>query len=113
MHEVDENSPPKPKRKKYEKELRALQAKLCALQDWVKATGQRIIVVFEGREATGKGGTIKAITERVSAPVFRLIALGKALGREKVQFSLELAVAKYVEFSGRVGGIDGHSSNVV
>ena len=54
------------KRKEYEKALRALQVELCALQEWVKAKDLRIIVVFEGRDAAGKGGTIKAITERVS-----------------------------------------------
>ena len=54
------------KRKEYEKELRKLQTELCSLQDWVKATGERIIVIFEGRDAAGKGGTIRAMTERVS-----------------------------------------------
>ena len=63
------------KRKKYEKELRRLQGELCKLQDWVKYKGLRVIVVFEGRDAAGKGGTIRAITERVSPRVFRLIAL--------------------------------------
>jgi polyphosphate kinase 2 len=95
MHEVDENNPPKLKRKKYEKELRALQAKLCALQDWVKATGQRIIVVFEGRDAAGKGGTIKAITERVSPRVFRLIALPSPSDREKTQLYLQRYVQHF------------------
>src|SRR5258706_570161 len=52
------------KRKEYEKELRRLQTELCLVQDWVKATGQRIVIVFEGRDAAGKGGTIRAITER-------------------------------------------------
>jgi polyphosphate kinase 2 len=89
LHTADENSPSKLKRKKYEKELRALQAKLCALQDWVKATGQRIIIVFEGRDAAGKGGTIKAITERVSPRVFRLIALPTPSDREKTQLYLQ------------------------
>ena len=56
-------------RKSYEKELRKLQAELCILQDWVKEKGLRVIVVFEGRDAAGKGGTIKAITERVSPRV--------------------------------------------
>jgi polyphosphate kinase len=60
------------KRKKYEKELRKLQAELCRLQDWVVQEGQRVIVIFEGRDAAGKGGTIKAIMERVSPRVFRL-----------------------------------------
>ncbi len=56
------------KRKEYEKELRKLQVELCALQGWVKEKGLRVVVVFEGRDAAGKGGTIKAITERVSPP---------------------------------------------
>src|SRR5262245_51674902 len=63
------------KGKAYEKELRRLQAELCHLQEWVKAEGERIVIVFEGRDAAGKGGTIKAITERVSPRVFRLVAL--------------------------------------
>ena len=57
-------------RKEYE-----LQTKLCFLQDWVRNTGERIIVIFEGRDAAGKGGTIRAITERVSPRIFRLVAL--------------------------------------
>ena len=61
----------KMKRKRYEKEMRELQIKLCHLQDWVKQKGARIIILFEGRDAAGKGGTIKAITERVSPRVFR------------------------------------------
>jgi polyphosphate kinase 2 (PPK2 family) len=56
-------------RKTYEKELRKLQEELCYLQAWVKAEGERIIIVLEGRDAAGKGGTIKAITERVSPRV--------------------------------------------
>src|SRR5262245_50601379 len=71
--------------KAYEKELRRLQAELCHLQEWVKATGERIVVVFEGRDAAGKGGTIKAITERVSPRVFRLVALPAPSDREKTQ----------------------------
>jgi polyphosphate kinase 2 (PPK2 family) len=62
----------KMKRKQYEKELRKLQVGLCRLQDWVKHKGVRVIIVFEGRDAAGKGGTIKAITERVSPRVFRV-----------------------------------------
>src|SRR5215469_4508138 len=73
------------KRKKYEKELRRLQAELCKLQDWVKYKRLRIIVIFEGRDAAGKGGTIKAITERVSPRVFRLVALPAPSDREKGQ----------------------------
>ena len=73
------------KRSKYEKELVRLQAKLCMLQDWVKAKGLRVIVVFEGRDAAGKGGMIKAITERVSPRVFRVVALPAPSDREKTQ----------------------------
>jgi polyphosphate kinase 2 len=72
-------------RKKYEKELRKLQAELCTLQEWVKHKGLRVIIVFEGRDAAGKGGTIKAITERISPRVFRLVALPAPSDREKTQ----------------------------
>ena len=61
--------------KQYLKELRRLQVELCKLQDWVKYKGLRVIVVFEGRDAAGKGGTIRAITERVSPRVFRVRGL--------------------------------------
>src|SRR5499426_761718 len=77
------------KRKDYEKALRALQVELCALQDWVKEKGLRVIVVFEGRDAAGKGGTIKAITERVSARVFRVVALPAPSDREKSQIYMQ------------------------
>lgn len=77
------------KRKEYEKELRKLQARLCALQEWIKESGQRIIVVFEGRDAAGKGGTIKAITECVSPRVFRVVALPAPSDREKTQMYLQ------------------------
>src|ERR1700758_2049579 len=77
------------KRKAYEKELRRLQAELCKLQDWVKHTGLRVIVVFEGRDAAGKGGTIRAITERVSPRVFRLVALPAPSDREKTQMYIQ------------------------
>jgi polyphosphate kinase len=73
------------KRKAYEKELRRLQVELCALQDWVKQQGLRVVVVFEGRDAAGKGGTIKAFTERVSPRVFRVVALPAPSDREKAQ----------------------------
>jgi len=77
------------KRKKFEKELRRLQAELCKLQDWIKYKGLRIIVVFEGRDAAGKGGTIRAITERVSPRVFRQVALPAPSDREKTQMYLQ------------------------
>jgi polyphosphate kinase 2 len=73
------------KRKAYEKELRKLQAQLCELQEWVKHKGLRVIIVFEGRDAAGKGGTIKALTERVSPRVFRLVALPAPSDRETSQ----------------------------
>jgi polyphosphate kinase 2 len=75
----------KMKRKQYEKELRKLQTKLCRLQDWIRQEGLRVIVVFEGRDAAGKGGTIKAIMERVSPRVFHLVALPAPSDREKTQ----------------------------
>src|SRR5438093_1061401 len=83
------NGESKLKRKKYEKELRRLQAELCRLQDWVKHKGLRIIIVFEGRDGAGKGGTIRAITERVSPRVFRLVALPAPSDREKSQMYVQ------------------------
>ncbi len=77
------------KRKDYEKELRRLQAELCKLQDWVKAKGLRVVIVFEGRDAAGKGGTIRAITERVSPRVFRQVALPAPSDREKSQLYIQ------------------------
>ena len=71
------------KRKEYEKELSRLQAELCKLQDWVKHKGLCVIIVFEGRDAAGKGGTIRAITERVSPRVFRVVALPSPSDRGK------------------------------
>src|SRR6187431_129508 len=95
-----ENSPgqmeqSKLKRKEYEEILRGLQGELCSLQDWVKQTGQRIIVVFEGRDAAGKGGTIKAITERVSPRTFRLVALPAPSDREKSQMYVQRYLAHF------------------
>jgi polyphosphate kinase 2 len=83
------------RRKTYDKELRKLQAGLCHLQDWVKAEGERIIVVFEGRDAAGKGGTIKAITERVSPRVFRVVALPAPTDREKSQMFMQRYMAHF------------------
>ncbi len=77
------------KRKEYEKELRKLQAELCILQEWIKHKELRVIIVFEGRDAAGKGGTIRAITERVSPRVFRVIALPAPSDREKGQMYLQ------------------------
>jgi len=75
--------------KKYMKELRKLQGELCQLQEWVKYKGLRVIIVFEGRDAAGKGGTIRALTERVSPRVFRTIALPAPSDREKSQMYIQ------------------------
>ena len=85
----DNNGKAKLKRKEYEKELVRLQAELCKLQDWVKHKGLRVIVVFEGRDGAGKGGTIRAITERVSPRVFRVVALPAPSDREKTQMHIQ------------------------
>src|SRR6186713_1102812 len=76
-------APDKLANKDYMKELRKLQAELCHLQEWVKHKGLRVIILFEGRDAAGKGGTIRALTERVSPRVFRTIALPAPSDREK------------------------------
>ena len=91
----------KMKGKAYDKQLGKLQIELCRLQDWVKAEGARIIVIFEGRDAAGKGGTIKAITERVSPRVFRVIALPAPSDREKSQMYLQ----RYIRFFPAAGEI--------
>jgi polyphosphate kinase 2 len=96
-----EEAQPKMKRKKYEKELRKLQTELCHLQEYVKHAGLRVIVVFEGRDAAGKGGTIKAITERVSPRVFRLVALPAPSDREKTQ----LYAQRYIQHFPAAGEI--------
>jgi polyphosphate kinase 2 len=77
------------KGKEYAKELIKLQTELVALQEWVKAKGLKVIVIFEGRDGAGKGGTIKAITERVSPRVFRLVALPAPSDREKTQMYMQ------------------------
>jgi polyphosphate kinase 2 len=77
------------KRKDYEREMRLLHGELVVVQEWVKATGAKICVVFEGRDTAGKGGTIKRITERVSPRVFRVVALSAPTEREKSQMYLQ------------------------
>mgnify|MGYP001017803943 CR=1 FL=1 len=90
MSKTDSRAEREPlKRKQYEKELLKLQAELCELQEWVKAKGLRAIIIFEGRDAAGKGGTIKAITERVSPRVFRVVALPAPSDREKSQMYIQ------------------------
>ena len=97
----DKASGRKLKRKDYEEKLQKLQAELCTLQAWVKAKGLRVIVVFEGRDAAGKGGTIKAILERVSPRVFRLVALPAPSDRERSQMYMQ----RYMEHFPAAGEI--------
>jgi polyphosphate kinase 2 len=85
----------KMKRKDYEKELHKLQVQLCHLQEWVKAEQRRIIILFEGRDAAGKGGTIKALTEKVSPRVFRVAALPAPSDREKTQLFMQRYIANF------------------
>src|SRR5262245_13258211 len=77
------------KRANYEKTLSKLQVRLCHLQEWVKAKGLRVVIVFEGRDGAGKGGTIRALTERLSPRVFRVVALPAPSDREKSQVYMQ------------------------
>jgi polyphosphate kinase 2 len=86
---AETGSPPKMKRKEYEREMRLLHGELVALQEWVKSSGAKICVVFEGRDTAGKGGTIKRITERVSPRVFRVVALPAPTERERSQMYMQ------------------------
>jgi len=95
------NGESKLKGKEYLKELRKLQAELCWLQEWVKEKAQRVIIVLEGRDAAGKGGTIKAISERVSPRVFRVVALPAPSGREKSQ----MYVQRYFQYFPAAGEV--------
>src|SRR5438093_3477915 len=97
----EKNGNGKLKNKKYMKELRRLQAELCILQEWVKHKGLRVIVVFEGRDGAGKGGTIKAVTERVSPRVFRVVALTAPSDRESSQMYMQ----RYVPYFPAAGEI--------
>ncbi len=94
-NQPESNQEKKLKNKKYTKELRKLQAELCQLQDWVKHKGLRVIIIFEGRDGAGKGGTIRAITERVSPRVFRVVALPAPSDREKSQMYLQRYMAHF------------------
>ena len=89
---VDKTKVSKMKRKDYEEKLRMLQVELCRLQEWVKHKGLKVIILFEGRDAAGKGGTIKAITERVSPRVFRVVALPAPTDREKGQIGCQICL---------------------
>jgi polyphosphate kinase 2 len=85
----------KMKRKPYEREMRRLHGELVALQEWVKSSGAKICIVFEGRDTAGKGGTIKRITERVSPRVFRVVALPAPTDREKSQMYVQRYVPHF------------------
>jgi polyphosphate kinase 2 len=83
------DKPGKISNKDYEKELEKLQGELVKLQLWVRTTGAKVIIIFEGRDAAGKGGVIKRITERVSPRVFRVVALPAPTEREKTQLYIQ------------------------
>jgi polyphosphate kinase 2 len=89
------------KRAKYERALRKLQVRLCHLQQFVKERGLRVVIVFEGRDGAGKGGTIRALTERVSPRVFRVVALPAPSNREKTQMYIQ----RYLEHFPSAGEI--------
>ena len=93
LQSAGETPQPRMKRKDYEHELRRLHGELVAMQEWVKAKGLKVILVFEGRDTAGKGGTIKALTERVSPRVFRVVALPAPSERQKSQLYMQ----RYVE----------------
>src|SRR5258705_1535648 len=77
------------KRKEYEQKLRELHVELVKLQEWVKREGKKVCVIFEGRDGAGKGGVIKAMTERVSPRVFRVVAMAAPTEREKSQMYVQ------------------------
>ncbi len=86
---------PKMKNKEYEHELRRLHGELVAMQEWAKRSGAKVCIVFEGRDTAGKGGTIKAMTERVSPRVFRVVALPAPTEREKSQMYMQRYVPHF------------------
>ncbi len=100
-NETFTKQPAKMKGKEYTKELRKLQAELCHLQEWVKQKGLRVIVIFEGRDAAGKGGAIRALTEKVSPRVFRVVALPAPSDRERSQMYMQ----RYVQYFPAAGEI--------
>jgi polyphosphate kinase 2 len=86
---------PKMKEKEYQHDLRRLHGELVAMQEWVKATGAKVCIVFEGRDTAGKGGTIKAITQRVSPRVFRVVALSAPSERERSQMYIQRYITHF------------------
>ena len=94
-NEAETGPPPKMKRKEYEHQMRILHGELVAMQEWLKESGAKICVVFEGRDTAGKGGTIRRITERVSPRVFRVVALPAPTEREKSQMYMQRYVQHF------------------
>jgi polyphosphate kinase 2 len=99
--EIPWESLPKIKRKQFDKKLRPLHVEMVKLQEWVKASGAKVCVLFEGRDTAGKGGIIKRITERVSPRVFRVVALGVPTEREKSQMYFQRYIP-YLPAAGEV-----------
>jgi len=93
--QADGGPPAKMKRREYEGELRRLHGELVALQEWVKASGAKVCILFEGRDTAGKGGAIKAITERVSPRTFRVVALPAPTEREKSQMYIQRYISHF------------------
>ncbi|MDH5173427.1 MAG: polyphosphate kinase 2, partial [Gammaproteobacteria bacterium] len=98
-------APAKLGRRKYERELERLHVELVKLQQWVVHKGLKVCVVFEGRDGAGKGGTIKAITERVSPRIYRVVALPAPTDREKSQMYLQRYV-KHFPAAGEISIFD-------
>jgi polyphosphate kinase len=92
---AEEAAPERMGRKAYEREMRRLHAELVAMQEWVKSTGAKVCVVFEGRDTAGKGGTIRRITERVSPRVFKVVALTAPTDRERSQMYIQRYVQHF------------------
>ena len=96
-----DGKPEKMSGKEYEKKLEKLQVELCNLQDWVRETGARVVIVFEGRDTAGKGGLIRRLTERVSPRTFRIVALSAPTERERTKLYLQ----RYIEHFPAAGEI--------
>ena len=93
--EAASSAKPKMKQKDYEKQMRRLQGELVAMQEWVKSSGAKVCIVFEGLDSAGKGGTIRRITERTSPRVFKHIALPTPTEREKSQMYIQRYIAHF------------------
>jgi polyphosphate kinase 2 len=93
--EADAGPAPKMSNKAYEREMRILQGELVAMQEWVKSTGAKVCIVFEGLDSAGKGGTIRRMTERTSPRVFKHIALPTPTEREKSQMYIQRYIAHF------------------